>query len=74
MELKTLEGDLLMSVSELKRDGDNLVIEGRIMEAIPIRAVLSPGQARSAFSLLSFKTVLFLLVMLFKSDKQVVGE
>lgn len=69
MELKTLEGDALMSVNELKRYGHNLVIEGRIMEAIPIRAVLSPGQVRSAFRLLSVKTALFLVAMLFMSDK-----
>lgn len=66
MKLKTKEGEPLMSVATLTPDKNNLVIEGKIMDAIPIRAVLTPSEARAALKLLNFKTVVFLLTILFR--------
>lgn len=69
MQLKTIDRDPLMDVKALRRDGDNLVIEGRIMGALPIQAMLTPDQARAALKLIDFKTVLFLLTILFRKGQ-----
>jgi hypothetical protein len=66
MQLKTTQNDPLMDVKALRKSGNNLEIEGRIMGALPIRAVLTPAEARKALKLLNFKTVLFLLTILFR--------
>lgn len=58
----------LMTVRELVREGDNLVIRGKIFGAMPMAARLRPSQARAALKLLDFKTVLFLLTILFRKD------
>ncbi|MWV27773.1 hypothetical protein GRF63_07625 [Erythrobacter sp. GH3-10] len=59
-----------MDVKALRKDGDNLVIEGRIMGALPIQAMLTPDQARAALKLLDFKTLLFLLTILFRKGQR----
>jgi len=66
MQLLTMDRDSLMDVKSLKQEGHTLVIEGRIMGALPVRAVLTPDQARAALKLVDFKTFLFLLTLLFR--------
>lgn len=56
----------LMTVRELVREGDNLVIRGKIFGTMPMAAKLTPKEARAALKLLDFKTVLFLLSILFR--------
>lgn len=70
MQLKTIDSDPLMDVKALRKDGDNLVIEGRIMGALPIQAMLTPDQARAALKLIDFKTVVFLATILFRKGKR----
>ena len=69
MQLKTIDNDSLMDVKALRKDGNNLVIEGRIMGALPIQAMLTPDQARAALKLLNFKTLIFLLTILFRKGQ-----
>nr|WP_087574913.1 hypothetical protein [Sphingomonas sp. CDS-1] len=59
MALLTKDNDSLMTVEKLFPDGGNLLIEGQIMGTLPVRAVLTPDQARAALKLLNVKTVLF---------------
>ena len=66
MKLFTPEGDELMDVGALKRVGNDLVIEGTIMGAMPTQAVLRPEQARKAFGLLSLGLLPFLLSFIFR--------
>lgn len=66
MELFTKDKDSLMTVEKLSADGNNLLIEGQIMGTLPVRAVLTPEQARAALKLLNVKTVFFLLTLLFR--------
>jgi len=66
MKLLTMEHDSLMDVKSLKQEGNALVIEGRIMGALPVRALLTPDEARAALKLIDFKTFLFLLTILFR--------
>ena len=56
----------LMTVRKIERDGNMLVIRGKIFGAMPMVAKLSPEQARAALKLLDAKTVWFLLTLLFR--------
>lgn len=56
----------LMAVRSIERDGNHLVIRGKIFGAMPMVAKLTPGEARAAFKLLDFKTILFIVSMLFR--------
>lgn len=56
----------LMTVRRLERDGSDLVITGKIFGAMPMKARLRPEEARAALKLLDFKTVLFLVTLLFR--------
>jgi hypothetical protein len=56
----------LMTVRELVREGDNLVIRGKIFGAMPMAAKLTPKEARAALKLLDFRTAIFLLTLLFR--------
>lgn len=70
MELLTKDNDSLMTVESMAPDGNNLLIEGQIMGTLPVRAVLTPDQARAALKLLNFKTILFLLTILFRPGRK----
>ena len=58
----------LMTVRDLTREGNDLVIRGKIFGAMPMVAKLRPSEARAALKMLDFKTVLFLLTILFRKD------
>ena len=56
----------LMTVRELVREGENLVIRGKIFGAMPMAAKLTPKEARAALKMLNFKTMLFIISLLFR--------
>jgi hypothetical protein len=56
----------LMTVRKIERDGNNLVIRGKIFGAMPMVAKLKPAEARAALKLLDFKTILFIISLLFR--------
>jgi hypothetical protein len=56
----------LMQVRSIEREDNALVIRGKIFGAMPMVAKVTPKEARAALKLLDFKTVLFLLSMLFR--------
>ncbi|RRW40428.1 hypothetical protein EGJ52_21840 [Pseudomonas luteola] len=56
----------LMAVSQIERDGDELVIKGKIFSAMPMTARLRPEEARAALKLLNWKTLFFLLTLPFR--------
>jgi hypothetical protein len=56
----------LMAIRKLEREGNTLVIRGKIFGAMPMVAKLTPAEARAALTLIDFKTFLFLLTMLFR--------
>jgi hypothetical protein len=61
----TDESELIM-VTALDRDGDKLVIKGKVFGAMPITARLSPAEARRGLRLLNFRLWLFLLTFLLR--------
>ncbi|NLR71938.1 hypothetical protein HGI47_13775 [Novosphingobium sp. ERN07] len=58
----------LMAIRKLERDGNALVIRGKIFGAMPMVAKLTPEEARAALKLIDFRTYLFLLTMLFRKS------
>jgi hypothetical protein len=56
----------LMQVRSIAGEGDNLVIRGKIFGAMPMVAKVTPQEARAALKLLDWKTILFLLTILFR--------
>jgi hypothetical protein len=66
MKLYTPESTELIDVSAIRPHPDGLLIEGKIMGAMPMKAVLRPRELRGAFRLLSLRTVWTLIAMLFR--------
>ncbi|MGY4494100.1 hypothetical protein [Pseudomonas sp. TE3610] len=56
----------LMAVSAIERSGDELVLKGKIFGAMPMIAKVRPEEARAALKLLDFRTVVFLVSLLFR--------
>ena len=69
MKLYSADKSELMTVSRIERDGDDLVIKGKVFGAMPMSARLKPEEARAALKLLSPKLVWFLLTLLFRKSK-----
>lgn len=65
MKLYTSDNTDLMEVDRLKIEGNNLIVVGTIMGAMPIEAVLTPAELRHSLKLLSFGAVMQLIKMLF---------
>lgn len=68
MQLLTKDHENLMTVEKIERDGRELVIHGEIMGTLPVRAVLTPSEARKALKLLNVRTLFFVFSMLFRKD------
>jgi hypothetical protein len=66
MKIKSADGSELMQVSALERDGNLLVIRGKIMGAMPMTAKLSPSEFRKGFGLLNLRLFLFLITFPFR--------
>ena len=56
----------LMAIRKMERDGNALVIRGKIFGAMPMVAKLTPSEARAALKLIDFKTFVFLLTLLLR--------
>jgi hypothetical protein len=66
MKLYSADKSELMDVSSIERDGDDLVIKGKVFAAMPMAARLRPEEAKKALKLLDFKTALFILTLPFR--------
>jgi hypothetical protein len=66
MKIYDANNQELMQVRSLAGEDGSLVIRGKIFGAMPMVAKLTPQEARAALKLLDFKTVLFLLTLLFR--------
>jgi hypothetical protein len=56
----------LMQVRSIEREDNVLMIRGKIFGAMPMVAKLTPKEARAALKLLDFKTILFIISLLFR--------
>lgn len=69
MKILDAQDKELMAVRKFERDGDNLVIRGKIFGAMPMVAKVTPAEARAALKLLDAKTIWFLLTLLFRKGE-----
>ena len=56
----------VMQISSLERDGNKLVLKGKVFGSMPITAKLTPREGRNGFKLLNLKLAAFLLTFLFR--------
>lgn len=59
----------LMAISALERDGDDLVIKGKIYGAMPMKAKLRPEDARELLKVLNLRILLFIVSLPFRRKK-----
>lgn len=69
MKLYASDNSDMMEVGKITRQGDNLIVEGTIMGAMPIRAIVKPAEVRRMFKVMDFKTLLFAVTMLFRTSR-----
>ena len=70
MKLRGTDGSELMTVASLQRDGDVLIIKGKVFGAMPLVAKLDADAARDALKLLSPGLVWFLLTLPFRKGRR----
>ena len=66
MKLTSTDGSELLTVTSLARDGNSLLIKGKVFGAMPMNALLKPAAARAALKLLTPRLILFLLTLPFR--------
>jgi len=66
MKLTSADNSELMQINALEREGDLLLIKGKIFGAMPMTAKLSPAEFRKGFGLLNLRLVFFLLTFPFR--------
>jgi hypothetical protein len=64
--LYSVDGSELMTVSKLEREGNTLVIRGKVFGAMPMSARLNPAAARAGLKLLTPRLLLFLITLPFR--------
>jgi hypothetical protein len=69
MKLYATDNSELMDISKIYDDNNNLVVEGTIMGAMPIRAIVKPVEMRKALGLMSNKTKWSAFFMLFRGSR-----
>jgi hypothetical protein len=66
MKLMSKDGVEMMDIRSLEREGDVLVMKGKVMRSMPVTIHLRPEDLWQAFSLFSWPLLLRLPMLLFK--------
>jgi hypothetical protein len=66
MKFYAPDKSLLIDVQAVKEHPEGIVIEGKIMGAMPMKAVLRPEELRAAFKFLSWQLVMRVMRMLLR--------
>ncbi len=69
MKLYGSDGREVMVISAIEREGDNLLLSGKVFTTMPLSIRLRPQEARNGLKLFTFRTMLFALSLLFRRDK-----
>ena len=70
MKFYTPEKTVLMDITAVKPHADGLLIEGKIMGAMPMKAILRPEELRSAFKLMNRPLYMRVMGMLLRGKKK----
>jgi hypothetical protein len=68
VKLHSTDGSELMTINAMERNGNSLLIKGKVFGAMPMNARLGPAAARAALKLLTPRLILFLLTLPFRRD------
>lgn len=74
MKLYSADNSELMTLSRLQRDGNQLLIKGKVFGSMPMTARLTPQELRAGLKLLSFRDAVFVLTMPFRKATTVKGK
>lgn len=66
MKLYSADKSELMQISAIEREGNDLLIKGKVFGTMPMTARLTPGEARQGLKMLKPRLILFLISMLFR--------
>lgn len=66
MKFYTPDKQLLIEVQAVKEHPEGVVIEGKIMGAMPMKAILRPEEARAVFRLLSWSVIWRVAIMVLR--------
>ena len=66
MKMYSKEGQTLIDVTLVRREGENLIMKGKLMNAYSMAIYLRPEDAWKALSLLSFRVIAYAPLMLLK--------
>ena len=66
VKLYSPDKSLLIEVRAIKETPEGLVVEGKIMGSMPMKAIVRPEELRSGLKLISIRLVLKVLKMLVK--------
>lgn len=69
MKLYASDNSELMEIYRIYPERGNLIVEGVIMGAMPIRATVKPAEVRRALGVMGLKTVFFAFLMLFRRSR-----
>jgi len=58
----------LMSITRIEREGNQLLVQGKVFGAVPVTALVTPAEVRSGLRLLGWSGVLFLMTMPFRKS------
>ena len=66
MKIYSADKTELMQVAKIERDGNDLVLKGKVFGTMPMSARLRPSEARAALKLLTPGLVWFLITLPFR--------
>jgi hypothetical protein len=66
MKLYSADKSELMQVSAIVREGNDLLIKGKVFGTMPMTARLTPKEARQGLKMLKLRLIFFLISMLFR--------
>ena len=69
MKFHTPEGNVLMEVKSVTPHDNGIMLQGKIMGTMPMKAVLKPEDLRAGFGFLNPKLTARLIAMLFRRSK-----
>ena len=70
MKLYAPDNTVLMEVTKVERQGDDLVLKGKVFGAMPMTAILRPEEAEKGRKLLGLPLLAFLASMPFRKSKK----
>ena len=70
MNIYGADNKVLMSISSIEPVDGRLVVKGKIFGTMPLSAQLRPEEARAALKLMSLRTILFLLSLIFRPGRR----